>query len=182
MRIYTKTGDKGDTSFFGGERVSKDDVRIEAYGAIDELNTILGIVRAASIPEGIDRILGVLQNHLFVVGADLATPLDKNKNSKIPRIGAEHTKLVEQFIDMSDAQLPELKNFILPVGTEVSARLHFARAVCRRAERLVVGATRRAILNPEVIVYLNRLSDLLFVLARRANHEAGVMDIPWSSE
>jgi len=181
MKIYTKTGDRGDTALYGGERVPKDDPRIDAYGSVDELNSVLGLVRTDEVPEAVDRVVGVLQEQLFIVGADLATPPGKQTAVKVPRIAAGHTALLEKFIDESEEALPALKNFILPGGSTASARLHFARGVCRRAERLTVHAARSHSINPEVIVFLNRLSDLLFVLARRINYENGHPDVPWSS-
>ena len=178
MKIYTKTGDNGETGLFGGERVPKDAVRIAAYGDVDELDALLGMVRASAPPAEIDRILLQLQNHLFVMGADLATPLDHGLPS-VPRIDGSYAVNLEKEIDAIDPLLPPLKNFVLPGGTPVAALLHFARTVCRRAERSVVTLARTEQIGPDVIIYLNRLSDLLFVLARYANHLAGSIEISW---
>ena len=180
MKIYTKTGDTGETGLYGGERVPKNALRISAYGDVDELNAILGMIRASSPPTEIDRILLQVQNHLFVMGADLATP-PGNATSRVPRIDSSYTANLEKEIDTIDPVLSPLKNFVLPGGTSVAALLHFARTVCRRAERSVVALARSEQIGPDGIIYLNRLSDLLFVLARYANHLAGSMETPWSS-
>jgi cob(I)alamin adenosyltransferase len=179
MKIYTKTGDTGETGLFGGERVPKDAIRISAYGDVDELNAILGMVRASSPPAEVDRILLQVQNHLFVMGADLATPLG-NVASRVPRIDSSYAANLEKEIDAIDPLLQSLKNFVLPGGASVAALLHFARTVCRRAERSVVTLARFEQIGPDSIIYLNRLSDLLFVLARYANHLAGSIETPWS--
>jgi cob(I)alamin adenosyltransferase len=178
MKIYTKTGDSGDTGLFGGPRVPKDDLRIEAYGTVDELNAQLGLARSESLPPDVDALLGRLQNELFVVGAELATP---QPHPHVPRIEAAHVAALEQAIDQAEAQLPPLREFILPGGTRAAALLHVARAVCRRAERRVVRLSRREGENvsPQVVVYLNRLSDLLFVLARQMNAHSGQGDVAW---
>ncbi len=178
MKIYTKTGDAGETGLYGGPRVFKDDLRIEAYGSIDELNAILGEVRASAPPEAIDAVLERLQHDLFVVGAQLASPKPATKG---PRIGAEQIAELERFIDQFEEQLPPLKNFILPGGTVAASRLHVARTVCRRAERRLVTFHRSSSdsVTPELLAYVNRLADLLFVLARAANHYAGCNDVPW---
>ncbi|MCX6136951.1 MAG: cob(I)yrinic acid a,c-diamide adenosyltransferase [Ignavibacteriales bacterium] len=179
MKIYTKTGDAGVTGLFGGDRVPKDAIRIEAYGEVDELNAVIGMVRASQPPADIDRLLVRIQNDLFVVGADLATPLDQVL-SRVPRIDTGYAEALEKEIDALDAKLPPLKNFVLPGGTSAAALLHFARTVCRRAERAVVTLARAEKIGPEIIIYLNRLSDLLFVLARYANHRAGSVETNWS--
>jgi cob(I)alamin adenosyltransferase len=178
MKIYTRTGDKGDTSLFGGQRVSKDALRIEAYGTVDELNSVLGIVRADNAHPEIDRLLARVQDALFVLGADLATPRSADKKD-LRRIAAEDAEMLEGEIDGLDARLQPLRNFILPGGSPVAARLHFARTVCRRAERNVVRLSRAEDIGDDVTVYLNRLSDLLFVLARFANLIANVPETPW---
>lgn len=178
MKIYTKTGDKGDTSLFGGQRVPKDALRIEAYGTVDELNSVLGIVRSdGPVPE-LDRVLGTIQDQLFVLGADLASPRSKEKKG-VQRIGAKETESLEGEIDQFEAVLKPLKSFILPGGSPVAARIHLARTVCRRAERTVVRLSRNEDIGDECMIYLNRLSDLLFVLARFANHSAGVPEVKW---
>jgi cob(I)alamin adenosyltransferase len=180
MKIYTTTGDLGDTSLYGGRRVPKDSLRIESYGTVDELNSALGVARAWKPAPDIDRILGHIQNKLFVLGADLATPGDK-KAASIERIRNEDVTDLEQVIDTLDPQLKPLSSFILPGGSHVAAQLHLARTICRRAERLVVGLSRQEEIESTCIVFLNRLSDLLFVLARYANKIDGHEEIPWSS-
>jgi cob(I)alamin adenosyltransferase len=178
MKIYTKTGDKGDTSLFGGQRVPKDALRIEAYGTIDELNSVLGIVRSDNKDADIDSILGRVQKELFDLGADLATPRSIN-SKKVKRIEAKDCVHLEKSIDRLEEQLKPLKTFVLPGGSPVAARLHFARTVCRRAERAVVRLSRNEDIGDGITIYLNRLSDLLFVLARHANHLAGVPETTW---
>lgn len=178
MKIYTRTGDRGDTSLFGGQRVPKDALRIEAYGTVDELNSVLGIVRADNKEPEIDGILDDIQRELFDLGADLATP--RSANTKlVKRIQPRDAQRLEKLIDRLDAQLKPLKTFILPGGSPVASRLHFARTVCRRAERAVVRLSRNEDIGEDVTVYLNRLSDLLFVLARYANLRAGVPETTW---
>ncbi len=179
MKIYTKTGDDGETGLFGGPRVSKDAPRIEAYGTVDELNSALGLVRAGELDPEIDALLGQIQNDLFALGAQLATPDP----------GAHHTALVdsnqiaslESAIDRYEAQLEPLHQFVLPGGTLAAAGLHVARTVCRRAERRLVALVHQSTepIAREPLVYLNRLSDLLFVLARAVNRAAGCPDVPW---
>lgn len=182
MKIYTKTGDKGETGLFGGPRVRKDHPRIDAYGTVDELNSVLGLARAAGTDSEIDRLLAQMQNELFSVGAELAAPNPDQKGLRV--IAQQHIESLEQAIDHFETELPPLKQFILPAGTPAAAALHLARTVCRRAERCVValdllpGET----VSPELIIYLNRVSDLLFVLARVANHRAGEADVVWKVE
>lgn len=178
MKIYTKTGDKGDTSLFGGQRVPKDALRIEAYGTVDELNSVLGIVRADNEEKEIDSIIDRIQNELFDLGADLATPRSQSSKS-IKRFEAKDSRHLEKQIDQLEEHLKSLKTFILPGGSLVAARLHFARTVCRRAERSVVRLSRNEDIGEGITIYLNRLSDLLFVLARYANHTAGVSETKW---
>ena len=169
MKIYTRTGDGGETGLFGGERVSKDVLRIEAYGAVDELNSLVGVVRALRPKKKIDNVLRQIQHDLFILGADLATP-DQKKRSSIPRIKHSHSASMEKLIDAFEMSLQRLKVFILPGGTVVASQLHFARTVCRRAERSIVRLSRVENVDQDVVTYINRLSDLLFVLARYANH------------
>ncbi len=178
MKIYTRTGDDGMTSLFGGGRVKKNNIRVEAYGTVDELNAVLGIVRAISRDEKIKEIVQTVQNLLFTLGADLATPFDV-KSSKLKRIRDEDIKLVEDFIDELEMELEPLKNFILPGGVFLSSVLHLARAVCRRAERRIISLAEVEEINDKVIPFINRLSDLFFVLARYANKIEGVDDIKW---
>ncbi|MEP7217820.1 MAG: cob(I)yrinic acid a,c-diamide adenosyltransferase, partial [Bacteroidota bacterium] len=170
-KIYTKTGDDGTTGLFGGRRVAKDSVRIESYGTVDELNSVVGMARAAGVLPEHDQLLSTVQEHLFILGADLATPQGGMKNYSLPRVTAAETECLERAIDALEEGLPPLKNFILPGGTPAGAALHLARTVCRRGERLVVMLIHE---EPEVGVlpmqYLNRLSDFLFVLARAVNH------------
>lgn len=182
MKIYTRTGDSGETGLFDGTRVSKADARVAAYGDVDELNAWLGLARAAGAPAGLDANLAAMleqiQRDLFALGARLADPRHKiaERVTKATIGSAEVTRL-EGWIDALDDELPPLRRFILAGGSPAGAALHVARTVCRRAERAVVGLAEGA--DGEVIVYLNRLSDLLFVMARAANHRAGVPEIEW---
>jgi cob(I)alamin adenosyltransferase len=169
-RVYTRTGDSGQTSLVGGARISKSSARVDAYGEVDELNSVIGIARARSIDPQIDEVLGVIQNDLFTLGADLASPSDVS----VPRIEESFITKLEQFADQFLSELEPLKEFILPGGIDAGATLHLARTVARRAERRVVALSEAEQLNPETIVYLNRLSDLLFILARVINHRSGV--------
>jgi len=178
MKIYTKTGDRGDTSLFGGQRVPKDALRIEAYGTVDELNTVLGIIRSDNADPEIDAILGEIQEQLFELGADLATPRGAEKKV-VRRIDQRDVDKLEKVIDALDPQLKPLRSFVLPGGSPVSARVHFARTVCRRAERIIVRLSRNEDIGDMITVYLNRLSDLLFVLARYVNRKAGLAETKW---
>ncbi len=180
MKIYTKTGDKGETGLFGGDRVPKDAARIEAYGAVDELNSLIGIVRALEPGKKIDRLLQKIQNDLFVVGADLATR-KAGKRSLVPRIGRAHVASLEGIIDSLELLLLPLTLFILPGGTVAASYLHYARTVCRRAERSTIRLSRSEEINEHALVYLNRLSDLLFVLARYANHIQKKNETKWEN-
>jgi cob(I)alamin adenosyltransferase len=179
MKIYTKTGDSGDTGLFGGPRVRKNVPRIEAYGTVDELNAVLGLARSHQLDAEIDSLIKQIQNELFEIGAQLATPDPALHGNAL--IGTQHIVALESAIDRYDAQLPALKQFILPGGTQAAAALHLARTVCRRAERRVISLRddSRERVAGEPVVYLNRLSDLLFVLARWVNHLAGTPDAPW---
>lgn len=181
MKIYTRTGDEGETSLFGGERVPKDSSRIRAYGTVDELNAVLGVAIASSDNEKLAGVLRQLQNELFMVGADLATPIGIQEGKTV-RVKDSHIRRLEQEIDLHEEELEPLKFFILPGGTPCAAALHLARTVCRRAERETFELSRKEEINDRVIVYLNRLSDLLFVLARIANVRSGKNDIPWHPE
>ena len=180
MKIYTRTGDKGETSLFGGQRVSKDALRVEAYGGVDELNALLGLVATETKEPTVRETLVSIQDRLFVLGAELATP-SSSTPSTIPRIGDADIEVLERHIDSADAVLPPLTTFVLPGGTPEAARLHISRTVCRRAERDCVRLARVEEVNPTVLIYLNRLSDLLFVLARWVNQRAGVLEVPWPS-
>ena len=178
MKIYTKTGDSGETSLLGGKRVWKDNLRIQTCGTIDELNSIIGIsINDITNPE-LKEVLQGIQNDLFAIGSDTALPLE-NENTKIQRIDTNLSDKLESVIDQYDSQLPGLKNFILPGVAKGSALLHFARTVCRRAERNVVALSKVERINPDIEKYLNRLSDLLFVLARFENFSNGSPDIIW---
>ncbi|MEY3385910.1 MAG: hypothetical protein RIR53_721 [Bacteroidota bacterium] len=180
IRIYTKTGDDGTTALFGGTRVDKDDLRIEAYGTVDELNAIMGIVLTSELPDAVRHQLTMISSDLFTLGADLATPLDPPPSYHIPRVSEDDVARLEQWIDAHDEVLEPLKVFILPGGQPAAAHLHHARTVCRRAERRTVALARREDVGPHVVHFLNRLSDYLFTAARAVNHAAGVPDVPWS--
>ncbi len=181
MKIYTKTGDQGETGLFGGGRVPKDHPRVEAYGDIDELNAVLGMARAVELMPRIDELLVPVQRDLFSIGALLATPNpDKMKQQlQKARIDEARVQQLERAIDDGERELEPLRAFILPGGTPKSAALHVARTVCRRAERRVIGLQRETEMPQIVIKYLNRLSDLLFVLARVANRRAGAGEVTW---
>jgi cob(I)alamin adenosyltransferase len=181
LKIYTKTGDGGDTGLFGGGRVPKDHPRVTAYGEIDELNALIGLARAAETMPRIDEVLAPIQRDLFSLGALLATPdLEKMKEQLAKaRLSDARIGQLEQAIDNGDSELEPLKAFILPGGTPKAAALHVARTVCRRAERAVISLQRETEVPQIVIVYLNRLSDLLFVLARVANKRSGAGEVTW---
>jgi len=178
MKIYTKTGDQGETSLFAGGRVSKGDVRLHAYGTIDELNTILGLAVAAGLADDMQKQAHQVQADLFTVGGDLATPLDA-KAKGIVRVTPAMTARLEAEIDAWEETLPPLKNFILPGGGLTGAFLHQARTVCRRAERWIVMLQADQAMNQEALHYVNRLSDWLFVAARVANFQSGQVETPW---
>ncbi len=180
MKIYTKTGDEGQTSLFAGGRVNKDHVRLHAYGTVDELNSVLGMARVYPLDAELSQWLERVQMELFHVGADLATPLDAEA-SWVVRVDAAMVEALEHEIDTLEAELVPLKNFIVPGGTPAAATLHFARTVCRRAERWLVTLSHESEINPYCKQYLNRLSDWLFVLARAANQRAGTSDVVWHS-
>jgi cob(I)alamin adenosyltransferase len=179
MKIYTKTGDAGETGLYGGARVSKTDARVEAYGTVDELNALLGLARAHANDVQVDRTLEDVQNALFDVGADLATPLDAKARKRITAVDADDVAWLEGQIDGYEEELAPLKAFILPGGNPTGAALHAARAVARRAERRVVALEAEHEVNEHARIYLNRLSDLLFVLARIVNMRAGVSESAW---
>lgn len=182
MKIYTKTGDKGETSLHGGKRVSKSSLRIDTYGTVDELNSVIGICRALNPPQQVDDALVKIQNQLFTLGADLASPLSNTKNKDVPRITEEDSKFLEELIDKLDSEIKPLRSFILPGGSLLSAQIHFARTVCRRAERLVVQLSKKEKIGKHPIIYLNRLSDFLFVLARWVNHLQNENEIIWTKK
>ncbi len=179
MKVYTKGGDDGSTGLFGGQRVPKDDVRVSAYGQVDEVNSALGLAVAACNDEGTLSVLQRIQGELLILGSELAYPEGQRKGLMIEDA---HVAQLERWIDEASEELEPLTNFILPTGSETAARLHFARTVCRRAERAVATLSREQHVDRAVSIYLNRLSDLLFVFARRANHRAGVPDVAWNAE
>jgi cob(I)alamin adenosyltransferase len=179
MKIYTRTGDSGTTGLFGGARVDKDSAAVEAYGCVDELNACLGVARAALGQAASAGVLGAIQSDLFTLGAELGCAPGRQDRLSVTLIDASDIARLEGHIDEAEAGLEPLKAFVLPGGSPAAASLHLARTVCRRAERRVIAARRSAPIRDEVIHYLNRLSDLLFVLAREANRHAGIGDAPW---
>lgn len=179
-KIYTRTGDDGTTGLFGGGRVAKFDLRVEAYGTVDELNSAIGVVCAhEQTPDELKSVLLELSSLLFVAGGDLATPRSATLRFTLPRITAEHTLWLEQWIDRWEAELEPLKNFILPTGCMPATLLHLARTICRRAERRVVALAQHEDLGEALLPFLNRCSDFLFVAARLANKRCGVEDVTW---
>jgi len=176
VKIYTKTGDAGETGLFGGGRVPKDDPRVQAYGEVDELNAWIGFAVAIHLPTFESNVLEAIQRDLFAIGAELATP---NAARLRAALDPATVDALESVIDSYDPKLQPLKNFILPGGSPKAAALHVARTVCRRAERAVVALARKQQINPLIVRYLNRLSDLLFVLARAVNMQTGHGDVAW---
>lgn len=179
MKLYTKTGDDGTTGLFGGARVKKASDRVEAYGTVDELNAATGLARSFGLSAFCDGVLAKVQSELFVLGAELACVPGKEANMKMKLLDAADSATLEQAIDRAEESLQPLKSFVLPGGTRGAAALHLARTVCRRAERAVLALTDTPA-RAELVVYLNRLSDLLFVLARYENSHANVEDVPWA--
>lgn len=177
MKIYTKTGDTGETSLYGGSRVRKDDARVQTYGTIDECNAVLGLAVAHLSDEAIAAVVLRIQGELLELGADLASPI--SRGGVVPRMTPEHSERLEEEIDRFEEELPPLRHFILPGGCPSGAFLHQARAVARRAERLLTTLQESEEINPDAQVYLNRLSDHLFVLARLANQRAGASEPIW---
>src|SRR5262245_3898528 len=178
MKLYTRTGDTGETSLFDGTRVSKADARVDAYGEIDELNAWIGFVRAAGVETDVEAALVQIQKDLFALGAQLADPADKIADRVVKAaIGDPDVSRLEALIDRFDGEVPPLRRFILAGGTQTGAALHVARTVCRRAERRMVALNPAP--EPVLVRYVNRLSDLLFALARAVNHRAGVAETPW---
>jgi cob(I)alamin adenosyltransferase len=188
MKIYTKTGDKGTTALFGGTRVPKHHLRIESYGTVDELNSYIGLVRDQKIDANSISSLIRVQNELFTLGAMLATPPEKEtlKSGKerlnIPKITSKNIELLEQEIDAMNLDLPQMTNFILPGGNQTVSFCHIARCVCRRTERLATALNENEPINPAILKYLNRLSDYLFVLARKLSKDLSVKETPWIPE
>ncbi|MHB1146546.1 MAG: cob(I)yrinic acid a,c-diamide adenosyltransferase [Lutibacter sp.] len=188
MKIYTKTGDKGTTSLFGGTRVPKYHLRIEAYGTVDELNSYIGLIRDQKIDTHTTKILLKIQNELFTLGSMLATPPEKEilKSGKerlnINKITEESVALLENEIDLMNESLPPMSHFILPGGHTIVSFCHITRCICRRAERITTLLSDESTINPQILVYLNRLSDYLFVLARKLTVDTQALEIPWIPE
>ena len=178
FRIYTKAGDKGETALFGGKRLPKSHIRIDAYGTVDELNSFLGLVRDYNEAETTRAFLKEIQSRLFTIGSNLAS--DPDKKMAVPDISPEDVTLLEQEMDRMNDALPELRNFILPGGHPAVSHCHIARCVCRRAERLAVELAQEEWVEPIIIQYLNRLSDYLFILARQMGEERGVPEVNWA--
>jgi cob(I)alamin adenosyltransferase len=178
-RIYTRTGDGGDTHLGDLSRVRKTDARVAAYGDVDELNAVIGVARGVALPPATDALLARVQNDLFDLGADLSVPHGGDPGRSRLRVAEEQVTRLEGWCDAANEDLPELTSFVLPAGTPAAAALHHARTVCRRAERAVVALSDAEAVNPQAVAYLNRLSDLLFVLARAANRDAGEDDVLW---
>jgi cob(I)alamin adenosyltransferase len=179
MKIYTKTGDAGETGLYGGERVKKFSKRVSSYGTVDEANSAIGLARASLNDAELDVVLAQIQNALFDVGADLATPVGSKYEKNLTRIDAQDISQLEELIDTYQAQCPEWTNFILPAGNPAAAALHLARTITRRAERDVLELETLEDSNHDVAVYLNRLSDFLFILARVVNARAGLSESAW---
>jgi len=180
MKIYTKTGDKGQTSLIGGTRVPKHHVRIEAYGTVDELNSHIGLIRDQQIDEHSKTILIEIQDRLFTIGSSLASDPEKSR-MKIPDLKEEDIILLEKEIDAMNAVLPEMRSFVLPGGHTTVSFCHIARCVCRRAERATIHLSENSFVDELVVKYLNRLSDYLFVLARKISHDLKAIEIPWKA-
>jgi cob(I)alamin adenosyltransferase len=178
MKLYTKTGDDGTTGLFGGGRVPKASPRVEAYGTVDETNAVIGVARATGLAPVVDAVLEHVQEDLFTLGAELACVPGRESKLQMTLLGASDIHRLELAIDEADGACKPLKSFVLPGGSAQAAALHLARTVCRRAERAVLAVDDGPV-RAEVLVYLNRLSDLLFALARRANAVAQVEDVPW---
>ncbi len=178
MKIYTKTGDEGTTSLFGGKRVRKDDIRIEAYGTVDELNTFIGLCASSLKDTKVIDLLIEVQKRLFTIGSHLAS--DPSRKLPVPDLLASDVEILEKAIDNMNENLPALKNFILPGGSQSVAFAHICRTVSRRAERRIITLHSMANVDPIIIQYLNRLSDYFFVLSRKIAHDEGTMEIPWN--
>jgi len=188
MKIYTKTGDKGTTSLYGGTRVPKYHLRIESYGTIDELNSYIGLISTQQIDKNSTTSLLKIQNELFTIGSMLATPEDKEtlKSGKerlnIPKVDTSSITYLEQEIDAMNENLPAMTHFVLPGGHQAVSYCHIARCICRRAERITVQLSEEVLINGDVLKYLNRLSDYLFVLARKLTYDNNIEEIPWIPE
>ena len=184
MKLYTRSGDDGSTGLFGGDRVSKDHPRVEAYGTLDELNASIGLAAVACDPTSpfgkrLSETFQKLQSRLFDIGADVATPEGNKHEAKINRITQAHIDELETLIDEMEEGNEPMTNFVMPGGTELASRLHMSRTICRRAERRLVNLGRVASVNQCALIYVNRVIDLLFAMARRANKAEGVKDVPW---
>jgi cob(I)alamin adenosyltransferase len=179
MKIYTKTGDKGQTSLYGGQRLSKNDIRIEAYGTVDELNSYIGWIKALDLQHEDDDLMKEVQDQLFSIGSHLAS--DPKGDLPLPDINMDVVTAMEHSIDRMNDELPRLKSFILPGGSTSSSLVHVGRTVCRRAERRVVGLAEVQKVNDNIIVFLNRLSDYLFVFARYVLLKEGKQEVPWTT-
>ena len=182
MKIYTKTGDDGTTGLFNGQRVNKYSIRVESYGTVDELNSIIGLVIAHNPKEPLKSHLEIITNLLFNLGSDLATPLLPEPKFKVMRLEEKSISFLENLIDSYDLELPQLRSFILPGGSMVSAYLHQARTVCRRAERLVVNLASNDDIGRTPLIFLNRLSDYLFTASRYSNYLEGISDVEWNKD
>jgi cob(I)alamin adenosyltransferase len=180
-KVYTRTGDDGTTGLGGGQRVPKDGRRVEAYGAVDELNSAIGMAVAGGLVEALQAPLARIQNDLFHLGSDLCILEEDKAKFAVPQIEERHVRFLEELMDELSAALGYLENFILPGGTPGAAHLHLARCVCRRAEREVLRLSREEAVGQQVLPYLNRLSDALFVMARAENHGRGHSDVLWNS-
>jgi len=180
LKIYTRTGDKGETGLFGAGRVSKASLRVDTYGDVDETNSHIGLVRSFAKDKKITEILESIQEDLFVLGSDLATLLDSPARRHAPQITADNVKRLENIIDEVEEYNAPLRKFVLPTGSNTASLLHVARTVCRRAERKVVALKEKEAINEQCLIYLNRLADLLFVLARFANKRSKVKDVEWN--
>lgn len=178
MKIYTKTGDKGQTSLIGGTRVAKHHIRIEAYGTVDELNSWMGVVRDSISGETTKQLIIDIQEKLFTIGSHLASDPEKSR-MKLPEINDEHVAVMEAAMDAIEKTVPPMKNFVLPGGHLAVSHCHVARCVCRRAERCIIHLSETAEVNEVIIRYVNRLSDYLFMLSRKLTHELGAEEIPW---
>ncbi|MEK6642503.1 MAG: cob(I)yrinic acid a,c-diamide adenosyltransferase [Planctomycetota bacterium] len=187
-KLYTKTGDDGSTSLFDGSRVQKDHIRVTAYGEVDELSAVLGLTASVLGTLGIRpewtllrERLAIIQNELFTLGAELATPMEAGdaKQKRVPRIGPSEIARLESWIDDATAPVAPLTTFVLPGGSIAASHFHICRTVCRRAERAVISLSHEAKINPNIVIHLNRISDLCFAWARFANHVEGVADVPW---
>ena len=182
VKLYTKTGDDGTTGLVGGNRVKKYDLRLEAYGTVDELNAVVGLIRSNELPEEISKLLIQIQNKLFNIGSRLASDEKGDEFTSELSIKTLHIEALEKAIDDFENQLPEIKHFILPGGEMISAQCHLARTICRRAERRILEFAEKNKVQHEILIYINRLSDFLFVLARKLAYDKNANDIKWEKD